>query len=121
MHSVLHTTKQHPHTLSLLTHALAHHSLYLSTIYHTTTLHGTHHNSREDSRQQHQLNNTITAPVDSTNRQSFYLCFPTTLTPLPTIASTSSLQLTTSSYSYTTTLHYYFSTLHTPQSVTSLG
>jgi len=29
--------------------------------------------------------------VDSTNRQSFYLCFPTTLTPLPTITSTSSL------------------------------
>ena len=116
MHSVLHTTKQHPHTSH---HTLAHHSLYLSTIYHTTTLHGTHHNSRQPTNSQ--LYNIIMAPVDSTNRQSFYLCFPTTLTPLSTITSTSSLQLTTSSYSYTTTLHYYFSTLHTPQSVTSLG
>src|SRR6056300_308212 len=95
MHSVLHTTSTHthslssPHTCTPLSPSLSI-SLYLSLslpLYHTTTLHGTHHHN-STSRQ---LHNIITAPVDSTNRQSFYLCFPTTLTPLPTITSTSSL------------------------------
>ena len=91
--SVLHTTKQHPHTL---THTLTHHSLYLSPL--TILLPSIHHT--HNYKQHQQLHYIITAPVDSTIRTASVL-----------LAS----PLTTCSYSsYTTApLHYYnFSTLH---------
>ena len=98
--SVLHTTKQHPHTL---THTLTHHSLYLSPL--TILLPSIHHT--HNYKQHQQLHYIITAPVDSTITASI-LASSTTL-PLHSLLAPKLLLSTT-----TTSPH---STLQTPQSV----
>ena len=95
--SVLHTTKQHPHTL---THTLTHHySLYLSPL--TILLPSKHHT--HNYKQHQQLHYIITAPVDSTifasvlARTLHSLLAPTPPTP-PTLCTTLHTPHSTVSY-----------------------